>query len=684
MNTHKSKKTQEAVSVWDLNRDEAGIAWLSINCRQDKLNTLDHQALTALSALIDELNIDLPTGLVLLSDKAAGFIAGAQIREFTQIETHSEAEQMMDHAHQIFRRIEAMPIPKVALLHGACLGGGLELALCFDYLIAEDDPACKLGLPEVKLGIHPGYGGSVRLSERIGVTRAMPMMLSGRIMTARSARKIGLLDQLLAKRYFHTAARDYIARQPEKIRAGWQEKIWTFSPARNLMAAYMRRQLRNKVRPDHYPAPFALLDLWKNFGGDREQMLQQEIISVAGLAVGDTARNLVRMFFLQETLKATDERQKPAEIRHLHVIGAGVMGGDIAAWSALQGLRVSLQDSNLESIARAMARAHKLFQRKLKLKRLVQAAMDRLMPDPQGVGVAKADVIIEAIFENLQAKQDLLSEVESKARKHALIASNTSSIPIELIASSLKQAKRLVGIHFFNPVAKMQLLEIVAGKQSGASELAMAKAYGRQISRLPVQVNSHPGFLVNRVLMPYLIEAVILLEEGIAPEAIDHAALQFGMPMGPIELADVVGLDICLHVAENLPGEQAIPQSLIAKVKSGNLGSKSGQGYYHWDNGKVEHAAYKPDERDASLAVRMLYPMINECVACLREGVVGSADELDAGVIFGSGFAPFKGGPMQFARTQGRDQIVAQLKALSKQHGARFTPDSGWEDNSLF
>jgi len=301
--------------------------------------------------------------------------------------------------------------------------------------------------------------------------------------------------------------------------------------------------------------------------------------------------------------------------------------------------------------------------------------------------VGKADVIIEAIFENLEAKQALLSEVESAARKDALIASNTSSIPIELIADALRNPQRLVGIHFFNPVAKMQLLEIVAGEQSGAIELATAKAYCLQISRLPVQVRSHPGFLVNRVLMPYLIEAVTLLDEGVAAEAIDQAALEFGMPMGPIELADVVGLDICLHVAENLPGEQPIPQSLIAKVKSGNLGSKSGQGYYRWDKGRREQKARAPaqsGEAGEALAVRMLYPLINECVACLREGVVGSADELDAGVIFGTGFAPFKGGPMRLAKTLGHDQVVKQLQALSRQYGTRFTPDPGWENSELF
>ncbi len=673
-------------SVWRLRIDEADIAWLSIDCVDDKLNTLDRDALQALSDIIDTLNIDLPKGLVLLSAKQSGFIAGAQIKEFTLIKTSAEAAEKMRFAHSVFTRIEAMPVPKVVLIHGVCFGGGLELALCFDYLIAEDEPSCKLGLPEVKLGIHPGYGGSVRLIERIGVPGAMDMMLSGRAVVSRAAKKMGMLDTVVAKRYFVMAAKDYIARCPEVKRANRFKRLLNVNLLRPLLAGYLRRKTRQHANPVHYPAPFALIDLWREHGGDRKRMLEQEIESVAVLAVGETARNLMRIFFLQETLKSMSDTTKPASIRHLHVIGAGVMGADIAAWSALKGIHVTLQDQNADSLARAMHRAKTLFKRKLRLARKVQAAMDRLIPDMQGTGIESADLVIEAIFENLQAKQALLSEVEQRTRKQALIASNTSSIPIESIAEALKQPQRLLGIHFFNPVAQMQLIELVRGRQSSDASMTQAKAYALQISRLPVEVKSLPGFLVNRVLMPYLIEAVSMLDEGSDAVELDRAAVEFGMPLGPIELADVVGLDICLHVAQNLPSSQAPPVSLIAKVEAGDMGRKSGRGYYRWDKGKAQKhppPTASPDA-DELLAMRMLYPLLNECVACLREGVVASADELDAGVIFGTGFAPFRGGPMQMIAARGRNKVCAQLLQFADQYGPRFAPDPGWEDEQLF
>ncbi len=671
---------------WSLAVDEGGIAWLSIDVPGAKLNTLDRAALEELEMIVNQLNIDLPKGLVLYSNKDNGFIAGAEIREFTQIESVAQAQEHIAFAHSVFNRIEAMPVPKVVLIHGICLGGGLELALCFDYLIAEDDPGCKLGLPEVKLGIHPGYGGSVRLIERIGVPKAMDMMLSGRVISARAAKKVGVVDLLLAKRYFKVAARDFIRRAPVKKQCSkLQASILKLTWIRNLAANYLEKQVRQRAAPQHYPAPYALIELWRRFGGNRDIMLAEEIKSASKLFTTDTARNLVRVFFLQETLKSAGKVKGATGIKHLHVIGAGVMGGDIAAWSALRGIRVTLQDQNAESIALAMARARVLFKKKLKIKRRVQAAMDRLTPDMNGAGVASADLIIEAIFENLEAKQQVFAEVEARARAEAVLASNTSSIPIEAIAKALNKPSRLVGIHFFNPVAKMQLLEVVRGRKTAKKVLDAANAYTLQIGRMPVSVKSSPGFLVNRVLMPYLIEAVTMLDEGVDAVQIDQAAIGFGMPMGPIELADVVGLDICLHVAENLLGEARVPKSLKSKVKAGNTGKKSGQGYYKWSGNKPQKPEFKGQESaDEALARRMIYPMLNECVACLHEGVVASADELDAGVIFGTGFAPFKGGPMQMVRTVGREDMINRLEKLQEKHGNRFKPSQGWEEMQLF
>ncbi len=667
-------------TYFDLTTDAQGVAWLSIDCPDAKLNTLNKAALVELEQIIEQLNIELPKGLILRSAKAAGFIAGADIKEFTEIKSEQAAKYKVAHAHHVFNQIEALPIPKVVLIHGLCLGGGMELALCFDYLIAESDPDCKLGLPEVKLGIHPGYGGSVRLIERIGVPKAMDMMLSGRMVSAFNAKKMGILDQSIPRRHFNAAAMDYIERAPAPKRAHRANKAWRLKPARAVMANILEKKVRARANPNHYPAPFALIELWKQFGGDRDAMLRQEINSVAALSKTPAAHNLVRIFFLQEGLKSAGKSKKALEIEKLHVIGAGVMGGDIAAWSALKGIDVSLQDQNPESIARAMARAHKLFKSKLKIPRLVQAAMDRLTPDLNGAGITNADLIIEAIFENLKVKQQVFTEVEARAKPEAILASNTSSIPIEEIAKSLKKPGRLVGIHFFNPVAKMQLVEVVKGLKTLKKAVDGANAYTLQIGRMPVGVKSSPGFLVNRVLMPYLMEAVTMLDEGVSATHIDQAATDFGMPMGPVELADVVGLDICLHVAENLLGEGDIPGSLKRKVETGDLGKKTGQGYYVWSKGKPKKPTASTDADLDALARRMIYPMLNECVACLREGVVASADELDAGVIFGTGFAPFKGGPMQMIVQEGAQKIVDGLSQLQLEHGERFTPDMGWEE----
>jgi len=671
---------------WNLEIDECGIAWLGFDVPGAKLNTLDRAALEQLQVIVDKLNIDLPRGLVLYSNKENGFIAGADISEFTQIETSAQAQEQIAYAHSIFNRIEAMPVPKVVLIHGFCLGGGLELALTFDYLLAEDDPGCKLGLPEVKLGIHPGYGGSVRLIERIGAPKAMDLMLAGRVISARAAKKVGLVDQLLARRYFKVAARDFIQRAPQKkYGPKLQARILKLSWPRNLLANYLDKQVGRRVMQEHYPAPFALIKLWRQFGGNRDIMLDEEIKSVAALFTTDTAHNLVRVFFLQEALKSTRYKGDAKDIAHLHIIGAGVMGGDIAAWSALRGLRVTLQDQNPESIARAMTRAKTLFKKKLKINRLVQAAMDRLIPDLNGEGIASADLIIEAIFENLEVKQQVFADVEARAKTSAILASNTSSIPIELIAKALKKPARLVGIHFFNPVAKMQLVELVRGRKTTIKVLDTANAYILQIGRMPVRVKSEPGFLVNRVLMPYLIEAVRMLDEGINAGEIDRAAIEFGMPVGPIELADVVGLDICLHVAENLLGEERVPDSLKRKVEAGNTGKKSGQGYYRWSGGSAQKLESKQtDTNTIDLERRMIYPLLNECVACLHEGVVATADELDAGVIFGTGFAPFRGGPMNMIRNIGREKMITRLELLQATYGDRFKPNEGWEEIQLF
>ena len=422
------------------------------------------------------------------------------------------------------------------------------------------------------------------------------------------------------------------------------------------------------------PAPFAIIDLWEKEGGFDERAYLKEADSVEQLITqGDTSANLIRAFLLRERMKgfAKDSQFKA---QHVHVIGAGVMGGDIAAWCALRGLNVTLQDQSYEKIAPAVGRARVLFDKKLRKPRLVQAAMDRLLPDPDGHGIARADVIIEAVFENLNVKQVIMQQVEAHAKPDAIIATNTSSIPLDEINAVMSNPERLVGIHFFNPVSKMELVEVVSSIKTSKEIAQRSCAFVNQIGRLPLPVKSSPGFLINRVLMPYLMECVQLLEEGFSPEVIDEAAKSFGMVMGPVELADTVGMDVCLAVAENLTSHfgGVVPQTLRDMVAAGKLGRKSGEGFYRYVNGKPVKQKTSTDKPNKEISNRLILRMVNESAMCLREGVVADGDLLDGGMIFATGFAPFRGGPLHYANHFGRDKLNALFAKLETLHGDRF------------
>lgn len=641
---------------WRVETDADNIAWLHIDKANAKANSLSRELVDELDAILDELETERPKGLVILSDKPSGFIAGADINEFTTIENVEQARELIRRGQGVINRIERLRFPTVALIHGFCLGGGLELALGCDYRIADDDPRTRLGLPEVKLGIHPGFGGAARLPLLIGAPAAMGLMLTGRAVSARAAKKMGIIDYAVPTRHLLIAAKSMIQKPPKKARPVWWKALTNNALVRPLLAKVLRKQVAAKASPKHYPAPYALIDLWAKHGSDKQAMLHGEELSVARLVVGDTAQNLIRVFFLQEGLKSQGDK-KLFTPKRVHVIGGGVMGGDIAAWCALKGMHVTVQDRQEATLAKVIQRATKLYKKKLKQPRLVQEVLDRLTPDKNGLGVAQADVVIEAIFEDVDAKQALYREVEPKMKPGALLATNTSSIPLEVLSECLADPSRLVGIHFFNPVAMMQLVEIVTAPNTDTEAAAKAAAFTRHIDRLPLPVISSPGFLVNRVLMPYLLEAVVMESEGIDAQAIDKAALEFGMPMGPIALADTVGLDICLAVAETLSKtmDVEVPARLRSLVEAGHLGKKSGQGFYRYPSKKKAKPEVvnigKGDYQPQDIQDRFILRMLNESKACLHEGVVADADLLDAGIIFGTGFAPFRGGPMHYMET---------------------------------
>ena len=660
--------------------DDDNIVWCHIDVKDSTANVLSGAVLDELNDLLDPLSEQNPAGMIILSDKTNGFIAGADVKEFTTIEDEKHALQMLNRGQGVFDKLEALRFPTLCLINGFCLGGGLEMALACDYRIALDTDKTRLGLPEVLLGIHPGFGGSMRLIRLIGPVQAMQLMLQGRTVNARTARKTGIIDYAVPQRQFLNSAVSLIQRRPKPRRASRAKSLLNKWPFRQLMSEYLRRQLRKKIKPEHYPAPYALVEIWEKYGDNEKALLKAEALSVASLANKKSSRNLVRVFLLQERLKANKDIEAFCP-ENVHVIGAGVMGGDIAAWCALQGMMVGLQDREPRFIAPAIQRANKLFKRRLKQPRLVRGIMDRLLPDIASSNVSKSDVIIEAIIENAEAKSSLFKELEPRIKDNAILATNTSSISLEIINKSLKDPSRLVGIHFFNPVAKMQLVEVIYAENTDKVWVERAEAFCCSIGRLPLLVKSSPGFLVNRILTPYLMEAMLLYEEGVAAELIDKVAVDFGMPMGPVELADTVGLDICLSVAKNLADKLSlnIPVKLNNMVDIGTLGKKTGSGFYHYKKGKPQKKdiavnSYNKNDIEDRLVLRIL----NECAACLREGIVEDADMLDAGMIFGTGFPPFHGGPLNYSKSRGYENIIQGLTSLNERFDDRFRPDEYW------
>lgn len=669
---------------WEIQKDDECIIWLGINRQNAAVNTINDEVLDELNSLLQEISqISEAQGLIIYSAKPKGFIAGADIHAFTEFKDPIEAVTFLRKGQTVFSRLEGLSIPTVAMINGFCMGGGLELALACDYRIAVDDKDTRLGLPEVLLGIHPGWGGTVRLPRLIGGFDALSkVILPGTPLAAVKAKQLGIVDDVVPLRQLKRAAVCFIKNKPIKHKPRIRQALTNFSWMRSVLALLLRYGVAKRVRKKHYPAPYAVIDLWHKEGGVGERAYLKEADSVEQLvAHGETSANLIRAFLLRERMKGF-AKDHDFKVQCVHVIGAGVMGGDIAAWCALRGLHVSLQDKSYEQIAPAIGRAHSLYKKKLKQPRLVQAAMDRLVADPEGQGVARADVIIEAVFENLEVKQVIMKHVEAKAKSGAIIATNTSSIPLDEISKVMVDPSRLVGIHFFNPVAKMELIEIVSSAKTAKAVSQRACSFVGQIGRLPLPVKSSPGFLINRVLMPYLMECVQLLDEGYNGEEIDKAAKAFGMMMGPVELADTVGLDVCLAVAENLTTHfrGSVPDRLRQMVEEGKLGRKTGQGFYRYKNGKPIKQKIKDNKPDNDIADRLILRMVNEAAACLREKVVADSDLLDGGMIFATGFAPFRGGPMNYAKHFSHNKLNELFNKLERQYGDRFKADISLEE----
>ena len=665
---------------WRLERDLDGIAWLYIDREGEKVNSLSREVLGEMGEIVEMFEQNAPAGLVLMSGKSGSFIVGADVREFDATKDPSTLTENVRKVHDLFDRIERLKFPKVVAFEGFCLGGGLELALCFDWRIALDTDKTKIGFPEVNLGIYPGYGGSGRSIKTIGGMKAMEIMLTGRMLKAKAARSLGLVDQTVdIHGSLRWAARRAVQKKRRHKLTGIVNRLSTFGPARKFLADQMRKQTRAKARPEHYPAPYRLIDEFEAHGDSQRAMIRAEAENIPELLVGETSTNLRRVFQLMETLKSQGKKSDFKASR-VHVIGAGVMGGDIAAWCALRGLEVTLQDREMKYIEPALKRAAGLFKKKLKKPTAVAAAKTRLRADVEGEGVKRADVVVEAIFENREAKRELFENLKSDLPDHAVVATNTSAIPLGELSDVFDDPSRLIGLHFFNPVPKMPLVEVVYDTSTDADRVKDGSSFATQIGKYALPVTSTPGFLVNRVLVPYMYKAMTLHRDGLPKESLDKAAVQFGMPMGPVELVDTVGLDVGLGVIDTLLGEAAGEDRKVLEsmVESGKKGKKTGEGFYKWEKGKPVRDAEAHKGHDLEkIAADLLQPYLDECLACLRDEVVQSEELLDAGMIFGTGFAPFRGGPVHYIKNSDVEASAdnSLLDKARKRSGAAKTTD---------
>jgi len=635
---------------WRWEKDREGLAWLTFDKQGESTNTFSREALNELSLMLDEIAAARPKGLVIRSAKDS-FIGGADIQEFANFKGPDDAVAFTRLGWDTFQKLRDLPFPTTAMVNGFCMGGGMEMCLACTYIVALDDPKTRFAQPEVMVGVIPAWHAMEWLPQRVGPAAAMDLLLTGKTIDAKRAKRIGLADQAVPLRIFENTARMITLEAPPRKKLSFVNRLM-LGPLKGIVASQARKQVARKAKREHYPVPYAIIDVWKNFGGNALLVPPNHPSSIPTLIQHPTGRNLVRIFFLQDRLKALGKGVE-FKARHVHVVGAGVMGGDIAAICAMRGLRVTLQDTAPERIAPAVKRAAELFKRRIRDKARERDALDRLIPDVSGEGARQADVLIEAIFENLEAKRSLFAKLESLAKPGAILATNTSSLKLADIATALKDPSRLVGIHFFNPVPILQLVEVVSSQQTNPDLARKAAAFVRQIDKLPLPAKDSPGFLVNRVLGPYMLNAFRMLDAGAKPETLDRAMEDFGMPMGPAELADTVGLDVCLAAGKTLAkGATSVPEILANKVALGHLGKKTGQGIYRYENGKPVKG--QPDAYDPALVDALIEPYLREAEAVVAEGIVADADLVDAGLIFGTGFAPFRGGPLHYIKTRGR------------------------------
>ena len=624
---------------FDVSTDEAGVVWITMDVEGKSVNVMTQAVTADFCAIIDEIAAHPPTGLVFRSGKARGFIFGADVNEFADFETRREVEAHIRPVLRCFQQIEDMPCPTVVLIDGICVGGGLELAMAFSRIIGIDSVGCQVGFPEINLGLLPGYGGSARAYSRLGLEGALQLVLQGKSLKARDAHALGVMDHLVGDASeLASAAQDVMAGKIERKPARIADE-----PA--AVIAEARAAVAKRALPETMPAPFAILDHYSGESLDQTILQERETPLFSELMMTPASAGLRRTFQLNDAVKKGARGE--GAVSHIHVIGAGVMGGDIAAVAAMSGFDVTLQDLSEEAITGAMARARTLYERRLKDPAKVDAVLARLSADPKGDGLATADLMIEAVAENLDIKRRVFADAEVRMKPDAIMATNTSAIPLEEIGTALAAPDRLIGMHFFNPVPVLPLVEVVYTDASRTEFVDRAMVVCGALKKLPIRCKSSPGFLVNRALLPYMFHAIEATLDGADPDKLDQALVRFGMPMGPIELCDQVGLDVCHDAGVVIGMPKRTENKLKAMVQAGTNGRKSGSGFYEWDDKKAirPRGSYDSDELNA-IAVELMAPLVRECRDAIDEGVVDSVDMADAACIFGIGFPAFRGGPV--------------------------------------
>jgi len=697
---------------WNLNVDGQWIAWLKFDSPGEKVNKFTSAVMESLDHQLELLAHDTTIrALVIVSGKPDSFVVGADIAELAAIDSAAEAREKAQAGQRLFNKIQNLDVPTLAVIHGACMGGGTEMALACDYRLATDDPKTSIGLPEVKLGIIPGWGGTQRLPQIVGLSEALTRIMTGSAVSARKAYRIGLVDGLVAKTFLEEQTLRFVDRigppkgrnrvlaRRRQVRPLMIRLIEWTPPGRALIYRQAAKQALKRSK-GHYPAPQEALEVvQKSFRGSMADGLALEAQAFSRLAPSLVSQNLVWVFQTTQSMKKTHrpaQDEKPKSISNSAVVGAGVMGGGIA-WALSQGgLPVRLKDIAWDAAAKGLSTAAGMFKAAVDRRKMTRSQMSlavhRIMATTGFDGFsAKLDLVIEAVVENTEVKKKVLQEIESHVGSETLICSNTSSLSISEMATALEHPERFVGLHFFNPVNRMPLIEVIPGSKTSPQTVVAAVALARRLGKTPVVVRDSPGFLVNRILLPYVNESIRMFEEGVDLERIDRLIEAFGMPMGPLALADEVGLDVGFKVSQVLAdafGQRMEVAGMLGNIvaQGSLLGKKSGGGFYSYRKGKAkkpnpEAAKFANSDvghlagvSDQQIVDRAVLTMINEAARCLEENVVENAQMLDMAMLLGTGFAPFRGGLLRWGDLQGVVNIARRLNALAAKFGDRFKP----------